>query len=158
MSDSGYSIATRPQPGVAGAAVAQAAMALVGEPYRGSGPLRFDWLTLVREAVQAGLGRELMDPERGLLTLDRGLRLGQAADIFRGWGLSPTPLGDLRPGDVLLFAMPAAHGAIIGEAAPGTEPPLIHTYFARACTQSRMGAFWRDRLVGGYRAPQSIAS
>ena len=66
--------------------------------------------------------------------------------------LVPIALTDARPGDVLLFRMapdvPAKHCALLS----GPDR-MIHAYWGRACVESWLGRWWRDRLVAAFRYP-----
>jgi NlpC/P60 family putative phage cell wall peptidase len=66
--------------------------------------------------------------------------------------LIPLDLAAARPGDVLLFRMApgaqAKHCAI-----RSADDRMIHAYWGRACVESWLGRWWRERLVGAFRFP-----
>jgi NlpC/P60 family putative phage cell wall peptidase len=70
-----------------------------------------------------------------------------------GRWLTPLDLAAARPGDVLLFRMaqggPAKHCAILS--APDR---MIHAYWGRACVESWLGRWWRERRVAAFRYPE----
>jgi NlpC/P60 family putative phage cell wall peptidase len=92
-------------------------------------PYRPDWAELG--------GRELLREalERRLIRLD---------------------LAAARPGDVLLFRMapgvPAKHCAIAS-----ANERMIHAYWGRACVESWLGRWWRERLAGAFRFPDTLS-
>ncbi|WP_163229208.1 NlpC/P60 family protein [Caulobacter rhizosphaerae] len=140
--------------GVRAAALHEARLWL-GTPYQHQASLRgvgCDCLGLVRGVWRALYGSEPEIPPpyrpdwaelggRELLAqaLDRRLtRLDRAA---------------ARPGDVLLFRMapdaPAKHCAI-----RSAEDRMIHAYWGRACVESWLGRWWRERLAAVFRFPE----
>jgi len=70
-------------------------------------------------------------------------------EAFHRWLISTdTP----RPGDVLVFRM--APGAIAKHCAIQSAPDrMIHAYWGRACVESHLGRWWRERLVAAFRFP-----
>ncbi len=71
-----------------------------------------------------------------------------------GRWLVPLDPGEARPGDVLVFRIvpeaAAKHCAILS--APDR---MIHAYWGRACVESWLGRWWRQRLAGAFRYPAS---
>jgi len=71
---------------------------------------------------------------------------------FGRW-LQPLDLARTQAGDVLVFRMspqaPARHCAILS--APDR---IIHAYWGRACVESWLGRWWRERLVAAFAFPQ----
>ena len=140
------------------AAVAAAARAWLGTPYRHQASVRgegADCLGLVR-----GVWRELFGPEPEAAPpyapdwaeVGGGEALLAAA---RRW-LTEVPVGRMGVGDVVLFRMapgcPVKHCAILS-ATDGSEPRMIHAYWGRSVVESWMGPWWRRRLVAAFRWP-----
>ncbi|WP_099445241.1 NlpC/P60 family protein [Caulobacter sp. BP25] len=72
-------------------------------------------------------------------------------EAFGRW-LTPIPLSDARPGDVFVFRM--APGAVAKHCAIQSGPErMIHAYWGRACVESALGRWWRERCVAGFRFP-----
>jgi NlpC/P60 family putative phage cell wall peptidase len=72
-------------------------------------------------------------------------------DAFARW-LLPIPVQHARPGDVLVFRM--APGAIAKHCAIQSAPDrIIHAYWGRACVESALARWWRERLVAAFRFP-----
>ncbi len=124
----------------------------LGTPYRhqastlGAG---CDCLGLVRGVWRALYGAEPEPPppyrpdwaEIG----DRELLL----DAFARWLI---PIDNREPGDVLVFRM--APGAVAKHCAIQSAPDrMIHAYWGRACVESALGRWWRERLVAAFRFP-----
>ena len=62
------------------------------------------------------------------------------------------PVQDPQPGDVLVFRM--APGAVAKHCAIQSGPErMIHAYWGRACVESVLGRWWRERLVAAFRFP-----
>jgi NlpC/P60 family putative phage cell wall peptidase len=72
-----------------------------------------------------------------------------------GRWLIPLDPATARPGDVLLFRMapdvPAKHCAILS-----AEDRMIHAYWGRACVESWLGRWWRERLAAAFRFPAAL--
>jgi NlpC/P60 family putative phage cell wall peptidase len=70
---------------------------------------------------------------------------------FGRWLLA-IPVSQAQPGDVLVFRMApdaaAKHCAI--QSAPDR---IIHAYWGRACVESALGRWWRERCVAAFRFP-----
>ncbi len=66
--------------------------------------------------------------------------------------LTPVPIAQIKPGDVLLFRMnatsPAKHAGIL---APGDT--MIHAYAGRAVCRTSLGRWWHARLAYAFRWP-----
>ncbi|MEM6626829.1 MAG: NlpC/P60 family protein [Pseudomonadota bacterium] len=62
------------------------------------------------------------------------------------------PAGDAATGDILLFRMtlgaPAKHAAIVS----GPDR-IIHAYWGRAVTETRLVPWWRRRIAGAFSFP-----
>ncbi|WP_343698296.1 NlpC/P60 family protein [Caulobacter sp.] len=72
-------------------------------------------------------------------------------DAFARW-LQPIPPNTARPGDVLVFRM--APSAVAKHCAIQSGPDrMIHAYWGRACVESVLGRWWRERLVAAFRFP-----
>jgi len=136
------------------AALAQARQWL-GTPYRhqastlGAGA---DCLGLVRGVWRGLYGDEPEQPppyRPDWAEVGGGERLLEA---FGRW-LVPLDLARARPGDVLVFRMspgvPAKHCAVMSAA-----DRMIHAYWGRACVESWLGRWWRERLVAAFQFPQ----
>jgi NlpC/P60 family putative phage cell wall peptidase len=126
----------------------------LGTPYRhqastlGAG---CDCLGLVRGVWRAlhGAEPEAPPPYRPDWAETGGREL--LLEAFGRW-LVPLPLADARPGDVLVFRMAA--GAIAKHCAIQSAPDrMIHAYWGRACVESALGRWWRERCVAAFRFP-----
>jgi NlpC/P60 family putative phage cell wall peptidase len=74
-------------------------------------------------------------------------------EAFGRW-LVPIPLDQARAGDVLVFRM--APGAVAKHCAIQSAPDrIIHAYWGRACVESALGRWWRERLVAAFRFPSA---
>jgi len=66
--------------------------------------------------------------------------------------LEEIPIGEAKPGDVLLFRMalgcPAKHCAIVS--APGR---IIHAYWGRAVVETRLVPWWQRRISAAFEFP-----
>jgi NlpC/P60 family putative phage cell wall peptidase len=70
-------------------------------------------------------------------------------EAFGRW-LIPTDVPE--PGDVLVFRM--APGAVAKHCAIQSGPDrMIHAYWGRACVESALGRWWRERLAAAFRFP-----
>lgn len=73
----------------------------------------------------------------------------------RRW-LVEIPMGEARPGDVLVFRMsagvPAKHCGILS----GEGDRFIHAYWGRAVVESWMGDWWRRRIVAAFTWPSEV--
>ncbi|MDR7232396.1 NlpC/P60 family putative phage cell wall peptidase [Caulobacter sp. BE264] len=98
---------------------------LYGEEPEAPPPYRPDW-------AEIGVGEPLLE-------------------AFGRW-LVAIPLSQARRGDVLVFRMApraaAKHCAI--QSAPDR---IIHAYWGRACVESALGRWWRERCVAAFRFP-----
>ncbi|PIB90953.1 NlpC/P60 family protein [Caulobacter sp. FWC2] len=71
-------------------------------------------------------------------------------EAFARWLI---PIDAPIPGDVLVFRM--APGAVAKHCAIQSAPDrMIHAYWGRACVESALGRWWRERLVAAFRFPQ----
>lgn len=130
----------------------------IGTPYRHQAAVRgagTDCLGLLRGVWRAVIGPEpeavpaytadWAEPAAQEVLLEAGLR----------W-LVPKPLGEVDPGDVLLFRMRdgsiAKHLGILGEA--GLCPSFIHAYSGHAVVESPLSAPWARRIAARFEFPQ----
>ncbi|NCO22181.1 MAG: peptidase [Rhodobacterales bacterium] len=69
--------------------------------------------------------------------------------------LNTAPLGDLAPGDVVLFRMRdgsvAKHLGIVGRVAP--DATFIHAYTGHGVVESPLSLPWRRRIVARFEFP-----
>ncbi len=128
----------------------------LGTPYRHQASLRgvgCDCLGLIRGIWRALYGDE---PEPPPPYRPDWAEVGEREILLEALGrwLIPVSLADARPGDVLVFRMEprafAKHCAILS--APDR---MIHAYWGRACVESWLGRWWRERMVGAFRFPSS---
>ncbi|MEJ2816007.1 NlpC/P60 family protein [Caulobacter sp. CCG-8] len=134
----------------------QEARRWLGTPYQHQASLRgvgCDCLGLVRGVWRAlhGAEPEVPPPYRPDWAELGGRELLREALERR---LIPLDPAAARPGDVLLFRMapgaPAKHCAI-----RSADDRMIHAYWGRACVESWLGRWWRERLVAAFRYPES---
>ena len=134
--------------------VVQEARRWLGTPYRhqastlGAG---CDCLGLVRGVWRAIHGAE---PETPPPYRPDWAEVGERELLLEAFGrwLTPLPLSAGRPGDVLVFRM--APGAVAKHCAILSGPDrIIHAYWGRACVESALGRWWRERLVAAFRFP-----
>ncbi|MEO0982687.1 MAG: NlpC/P60 family protein [Pseudomonadota bacterium] len=136
------------------AEIVASARGWIGTPYRhqasGKG-VGADCLGLVR-----GVWREVAGPEPEApppYTPDWAERLGEETLLaaMRRW-LVEIPIGAAREGDVLLFRMglgcPAKHCAVVS----GPDR-IIHAYWGRAVTETRLVPWWRRRIAAAAAFP-----
>lgn len=126
------------EPIVAREVTARAAEALARLPgkrfeHLGRGPVGFDWLGMVRAAAQAGRDHRAGRPARDLTDLtdyvagDRqGLSPDQVQRLFESWGMLAIPARQARRGDLILFATPAAHAAVMVGGFYGPNAQIAH--------------------------------
>jgi NlpC/P60 family putative phage cell wall peptidase len=111
-----------------------------------------DCLGLVRGVWRALYGAE---PEGVPPYRPDWAELGGGELLLQAFGrwLQPLDLARTQAGDVLVFRMspqaPARHCAILS--APDR---IIHAYWGRACVESWLGRWWRERLVAAFAFPQ----
>ena len=138
-----------------GTALAEARLWL-GTPYRHQASLRdvgCDCLGLVRGIWRALHGAE---PEPIPPYRPDWAEVGVGEPLLEALGrwLIPLDPADARPGDVLVFRMTpeavAKHCAILS-----AEDRMIHAYWGRACVESWLGRWWRERLAGAFRFPSN---
>lgn len=135
------------------------ALDMRGTPWQsgGSGP-QFDGWTLARECAAHATQRDCIDlPRLGGLAIESDARAA-----LTQWGLSEVRLRHAAPGDFLLIHMEGGfHIAILSAAGgelswamnPGATSPeakIIHAQPCRAVSESFVGPFWMDRLVGAF--------
>ena len=131
----------------------------IGTPYRHQASVRgegADCLGLLR-----GVWRALIGPEPAGVapyTPDWAERLGEerlleAARIH----LVEIAIGAAREGDVLLFRMatgvPAKHCAILSGANGATPGRIIHAYWGRSVTETRLVPWWSRRIAAAFSFP-----
>jgi len=135
-----------------------AAREWLGTPYRHQASLKgqgADCLGLVRGVWRETVGEE---PEATSVYSPDWAEVGGVETLREAAGrwLVERPVGDMRPGDVLLFRMaegaPAKHCAILSAGGP-PEPRMIHAYWGRAVVESWMGPWWRSRLAAVFAWP-----
>lgn len=136
-----------------------AARGWLGTPYRHQASLKgegADCLGLVR-----GVWREIRgdEPAESPAYQPDWAEVGGEETLLeaaRRW-LVEKPVGEMRPGDVLLFRM--AEGAAVKHCAilssvEGPEPRMIHAYWGRAVVESWMGPWWMRRLTAVFAWPE----
>ena len=126
----------------------------LGTPYRHQASRRgvgCDCLGLVRGVWRALYGDE---PEIPPPYRPDWAEVGEREILLQAFGrwLIPLDLADARPGDGLVFRMEpravAKHCAILS-----ADDRMIHAYWGRACVESWLGAWWRQRVVAAFRFP-----
>ena len=126
----------------------------LGTPYRhqastlGAG---CDCLGLVRGVWRGLYGEE---PEAPPPYRPDWAEIGVGEPLLEAFGhwLVAIPLPHARPGDVLVFRM--APGAAAKHCAIQSAPDrIIHAYWGRACVESALGRWWRERCVAAFRFP-----
>lgn len=138
----------------AAAAVLAEAMTWIGTPYRHQGTTRgvgCDCLGLVRGVWRAVYGREPETP--GPYAPDWAETGGQdhLLEAARRHCLEK-PLGQARPGDLLVFRWRAHHAAKhLGILLPETR--FLHAYEGHAVTVSALIPQWRRRIAGVFAFP-----
>ena len=147
-------------PAVDRTAITAAAQSWIGTPYRHQASLKgvgCDCLGLVR-----GVWRELYgaEPEAPPPYRPDWAETGGRETLLEAARrhLAEVPIGQARPGDVLLFRMsPDAclkHCAVLSAPRPGDpEPRMIHAYWGRAVVESWLGPWWRRRLAHVFSFP-----
>ena len=140
-------------------AVVATARGWLGTPYRHQASLKgegADCLGLVRGVWRETVGAE---PENLPAYSPDWAEIGGEETLLeaaRRW-LVERPVGEMRPGDVLLFRMtdgaPAKHCAILSSI-DGTEPRMVHAYWGRAVVESWMGPWWMRRLAAVFAWPE----
>ncbi|WP_454714510.1 NlpC/P60 family protein [Caulobacter segnis] len=112
-----------------------------------------DCLGLVRGVYRAlhGAEPEPVPPYRPDWAETGGREL--LLEAFHRWLI---PTGTPEPGDILVFRM--APGAVAKHCAiqSGLDR-MIHAYWGRACVESVLGRWWRERLVAAFRFPPLVS-
>ena len=71
--------------------------------------------------------------------------------------LTEIPIGDAKPGDVLLFRMsqgvPAKHCAILSDTGK-----IIHAYWGQSVVETRLVPWWQRRIAAAFTFPQRTDS
>lgn len=131
----------------------------LGTPYRHQASVKgvgADCLGLVR-----GVWRGLVGPEPQALpayTPDWAERLGedQLIEAARRY-LVEVPPGSAELGDVLVFRMasgvPAKHCAIVSRTAERRPDRILHAYWGRSVTETRLVDWWARRVAGAFSFP-----
>ena len=137
-----------------------AARGWLGTPYRHQASVKgegADCLGLVRGVWRETVGGE---PEATPAYHPDWAEVGGEETLLeaaRRW-LVERPVGEMWPGDVLLFRMaecaPVKHCAILSEIR-GPEPQMIHAYWGRAVVESWVGPWWKRRLAAVFAWPAS---
>lgn len=134
--------------------IVREARSWLGTPYCHQASLKgagCDCLGLVRGVWRALLGAE---PEAlPSYTPDWAEALGEETLLEAARRhLHEVPVGVAGPGDVLIFRMgmgvPAKHCGIVG--APGV---LVHAYWGRAVTETRLTPWWQRRAMAAFAFP-----
>lgn len=137
-----------------GAEIVALARAWIGTPYRHQASTKgvgTDCLGLIRGVWREAVGAE---PERvPPYTPDWAEGVGGEALLEAARRhFVEVPIGQAQDGDVLLFRMglgcPAKHAAIVS----GPDR-IIHAYWGRAVTQTRLVPWWQRRIAGAFRFP-----
>lgn len=131
----------------------------LGTPYRHQASLKgqgADCLGLLRGVWRGLLGGE---PEAvPAYTPDWAERLGEDSLIEAARRhLDEKPVGAARLGDVLVFRMasgvPAKHCAILSREGEGAAALILHAYWGRSVTETRLVAWWSRRIAGVFSFP-----
>ena len=75
----------------------------------------------------------------------------QLVEAFSRWLV---PIDHPEPGDVLVFRMAAGAAAKHCAILSGRDR-MIHAYWGRACVESVVGRWWRERLAAAFRFPSN---
>lgn len=139
-------------------AVVEAARGWLGTPYRHQASVKgegTDCLGLVRGVWRETRGAE---PEETPAYRPDWAEVGGEETLLeaaRRW-LVEKPIGEMAPGDVLLFRMgeggPVKHCAILSSI-EAPEPRMIHAYWGRAVVESWTGPWWMRRLAAVFAWP-----
>ena len=131
----------------------------MGTPYRHQASqkgLGTDCLGLVRGVWRCCIGPEPLDvpaytPDWADRRRDDPLMEAAQASLHE------IAIADARPGDVLLFRMalgaPAKHCAIMTKKPPGQPATIIHAYWGRSVTETRLVPWWARRISGAFQFP-----
>jgi NlpC/P60 family putative phage cell wall peptidase len=124
----------------------------LGTPYRhqastlGAG---CDCLGLVRGVWRSLYG---VEPETPPPYRPDWAETGERELLLEAFGRWLIPVAAPRPGDVLVFRM--APDAVAKHSAIQSGPDrMIHAYWGRACVESVLGRWWRERLAAAFRFP-----
>lgn len=141
--------------------VIYAAREWIGTPYRHQAARRgagADCLGLVRGVWRDLFGRE---PE---IVPAYSMDWSEPSGDERLWRaarrhLREIPMGELKPGDVILFRMRtgsvAKHLGIVTQIAP--TGAFVHAYFGHGVVESPLGASWRRRIVARFEFPLEVS-
>ncbi|MDJ0920549.1 MAG: NlpC/P60 family protein [Henriciella sp.] len=126
----------------------------VGTPYRHQASVKglgTDCLGLVRGVWREVLGAE---PEAVPAYTPDWAEAHQQEDLLNAARkyLREVPVGEAKPGDVLLFRMglghPAKHCAIVSG-----HKRIIHAYWGRAVCETRLVPWWERRIAAAFSFP-----
>lgn len=124
-------------------AVLETARALIGTAYASTqdAETSFNGWTLIARC----LGGRALTFAPGWGPRERSIAL----NTFLGRGMAPITLAQAKPGDVLVFNMgpDGFHAAVLSDIT-GPEPKMISCQQGRAVSESWVGKFWTDKLVG----------
>ena len=130
----------------------------IGTPYRHQASLKgagTDCLGLVRGVFRALHGGEPEAPPPYAPDWAEAAGTETLRDAARRH-LEEVELGEIAPGDVLLFRMvrngPAKHCAIVSEAGSRCRR-MIHAYSGYSVREEVLGEAWRRRLAYAFRFP-----
>ncbi|PHR59339.1 MAG: peptidase P60 [Robiginitomaculum sp.] len=136
------------------AMICDEALTWIGTPYLHQASAKHagcDCLGLVRGVWRAFYGKEpiqLPSYSPDWAEINGAETLKHAADNC----LSPIAFSQMQSGDVILFRMnvgaPAKHMAIMLD-----DVFIVHAYWGRSVTKSRLAPFWRSRRAYAYRFP-----
>jgi hypothetical protein len=122
----------------------------------GRGPDAWDWLGFVRACAavvfEACLDADGPPPDLAgyAPSWTEGPSPDAAAELLAQWGLVRRELAAVRPGDVVLFAMPAAHAGVVTAVDAECGVRLAHAWWGRALCETWLDDWWRARAVAAY--------
>jgi NlpC/P60 family putative phage cell wall peptidase len=144
--------------------ILEEARSWIGTPYQHQASLKgvgCDCIGLVRGVWRAVYGAEpcvlpAYSPDWA--------EVGGEDRLIAGLSVHFEPVGEARPGDVLVFRMKpgavAKHAAIlsVGEGVGDPRAKVIHAYWGHAVVESWLGPFWKRAAVGAFRYPELAPS
>ncbi len=136
-----------------------AAQGWIGTPYRHQASVRHagaDCLGLLR-----GVWRECVGTEPQPLppyTPDWAESLGEETLLEAARRHLPEiAIGQAAGADILVFRIspgcPAKHCALVSQTENGRASRIIHAYWGRAVTETRLVPWWRRRIAAAFRFP-----
>lgn len=124
--------------------------------HRGRSPEACDWLGFVRACAQV-VADNCHDADGPLADLgdyapgwDDGPDPAAVGALFVAWGLTEKPFDEAMPGDVLVFALPMAHAAVVTRRDAGRGLGVAHACWGRALAETWVDGWWRERAVAAY--------